>query len=157
MAGLDGRCNLLIQLGSALQARKDICPNGRPGDMLGKPKSATRRDQANAQPTSSHSCRKGPTLYPSACSGRPCSNCSSPSGPHVLLFHQNRLILLAMSGPVRLSTEPSQSQAKNDKRATTSSRSTNCRSGYAIPSWRRLRAQPAGKSTVVPGRLACQR
>lgn len=34
MAGLDGRCNLLIQLGSALEARQDICVNGRPGDML---------------------------------------------------------------------------------------------------------------------------
>ncbi|EIW66550.1 hypothetical protein TREMEDRAFT_45681 [Tremella mesenterica DSM 1558] len=34
MAGLEGRCNLLISLGSALQARPDICGNGRPGDML---------------------------------------------------------------------------------------------------------------------------
>jgi len=37
MAGLDGRCNLLIQLGSALEARPDICKTGRPGDMLGTP------------------------------------------------------------------------------------------------------------------------
>ncbi|ORY24384.1 hypothetical protein BCR39DRAFT_547008 [Naematelia encephala] len=34
MAGLEGRCNLLIQLGSALEARPDICATGRPGDML---------------------------------------------------------------------------------------------------------------------------
>ena len=34
MAGLDGRCTLLIQLGSALAARPDICATGRPGDML---------------------------------------------------------------------------------------------------------------------------
>lgn len=36
MAGLEGRCNLLIQLGSALEARPDICATGRPGDMLRK-------------------------------------------------------------------------------------------------------------------------
>ena len=36
MAGLEGRCNLLIQLGSALVARPDICRGGRPGDMLGE-------------------------------------------------------------------------------------------------------------------------
>lgn len=34
MAGLEGRCNLLIQLGSALAARPDICATGRPGDIL---------------------------------------------------------------------------------------------------------------------------
>ncbi|OCF43383.1 hypothetical protein I317_02823 [Kwoniella heveanensis CBS 569] len=34
MAGLEGRCNLLIKLGDALQARPDICKNGRPGDIL---------------------------------------------------------------------------------------------------------------------------
>ena len=36
MAGLEGRCQLLIKLGSALQVKFDICPNGRPGDMLGE-------------------------------------------------------------------------------------------------------------------------
>ncbi|WVR03814.1 hypothetical protein IAU60_000810 [Kwoniella sp. DSM 27419] len=34
MAGLGGRCNLLIKLGDALEARPDICKNGRPGDIL---------------------------------------------------------------------------------------------------------------------------
>ena len=34
MAGLEGRCNLLIQLGTALEARPDICETGRPGDMI---------------------------------------------------------------------------------------------------------------------------
>ncbi|WVQ64905.1 uncharacterized protein L199_003074 [Kwoniella botswanensis] len=34
MAGLDGRCNLLIKLGDALEKRPDICKNGRPGDLL---------------------------------------------------------------------------------------------------------------------------
>lgn len=34
MAGLEGRCNLLTQLGSTLEARSDICATGRPGDML---------------------------------------------------------------------------------------------------------------------------
>ena len=37
MAGLEGRCNLLIQLGYALEARPDICASGRPGDMLRRP------------------------------------------------------------------------------------------------------------------------
>jgi hypothetical protein len=36
MAGLEGRCNLLIQLGSAIETRSDICASGRPGDILGK-------------------------------------------------------------------------------------------------------------------------
>ncbi|GFZ42588.1 hypothetical protein JCM24511_00304 [Saitozyma sp. JCM 24511] len=35
MAGLEGRCNLLIRLGSAIEARPDICATGRPGDILG--------------------------------------------------------------------------------------------------------------------------
>ncbi|KAK1927511.1 hypothetical protein DB88DRAFT_478272 [Papiliotrema laurentii] len=35
MAGLEGRSNLLIQLGTALEKRPDICATGRPGDMLG--------------------------------------------------------------------------------------------------------------------------
>ncbi|WVF65776.1 hypothetical protein IAT40_000510 [Kwoniella sp. CBS 6097] len=35
MAGLEGRCNLLIKLGDALEARPDICRNRRPGDILG--------------------------------------------------------------------------------------------------------------------------
>ena len=34
MAGLEGRSNLLIQLGGALAKRPDICESGRPGDML---------------------------------------------------------------------------------------------------------------------------
>ncbi|WWC87881.1 uncharacterized protein L201_002779 [Kwoniella dendrophila CBS 6074] len=34
MEGLDGRCNLLIKLGDALDKRPDICKNGRPGDIL---------------------------------------------------------------------------------------------------------------------------
>ena len=37
MAGLEGRCNLLTQLGSTLEARSDICATGRPGDMLSPP------------------------------------------------------------------------------------------------------------------------
>ena len=36
MAGLEGRCNLLINLGEAIEKRPDICAGGRPGDMLGK-------------------------------------------------------------------------------------------------------------------------
>ncbi len=36
MAGLEGRCNLLIKLGDALLARPDICPNSRPGDLIGE-------------------------------------------------------------------------------------------------------------------------
>lgn len=36
MAGLEGRSNLLIQLGTALEKRPDICATGRPGDMLGE-------------------------------------------------------------------------------------------------------------------------
>ena len=35
MAGLGGRCNLLINLGEAIEKRPDICAGGRPGDMLG--------------------------------------------------------------------------------------------------------------------------
>jgi hypothetical protein len=34
MSGLDGRANLLIQLGTALDARRDIVRDGRPGDIL---------------------------------------------------------------------------------------------------------------------------
>ncbi|KAL7419638.1 hypothetical protein Q5752_005551 [Cryptotrichosporon argae] len=34
MAGLEGRTALLMQLGAALEARPDICPNGRPGEIL---------------------------------------------------------------------------------------------------------------------------
>ncbi|WVQ93418.1 hypothetical protein IAU59_000489 [Kwoniella sp. CBS 9459] len=34
MAGLEGRCNLLIKLGDALEATPDICQHGRPGDIL---------------------------------------------------------------------------------------------------------------------------
>ncbi|BEJ16131.1 hypothetical protein CspHIS471_0507360 [Cutaneotrichosporon sp. HIS471] len=34
MSGLDGRANLLIQLGAALDARRDIVRDGRPGDIL---------------------------------------------------------------------------------------------------------------------------
>ncbi|ODN76668.1 hypothetical protein L202_05310 [Cryptococcus amylolentus CBS 6039] len=34
MAGLQGRTDLLINLGSALQARPDLCPTGRPGDLI---------------------------------------------------------------------------------------------------------------------------
>ncbi|WRT65696.1 uncharacterized protein IL334_002642 [Kwoniella shivajii] len=34
MAGLEGRCNLLIKLGDALEKRPDICKDGRPGDIL---------------------------------------------------------------------------------------------------------------------------
>ncbi|KIR55380.1 hypothetical protein I315_01966 [Cryptococcus gattii Ru294] len=34
MAGLEGRCNLLIKLGDALAARPDLCATGRPGDLL---------------------------------------------------------------------------------------------------------------------------
>jgi hypothetical protein len=36
MTGLEGRCNLLIRLGSAIEARPDICATGRPGDILGR-------------------------------------------------------------------------------------------------------------------------
>lgn len=36
MAGLEGRCNLLIKLGDALAARPDLCATGRPGDLLSK-------------------------------------------------------------------------------------------------------------------------
>jgi hypothetical protein len=36
MAGLEGRCSLLIQLGSAIESRSDLCASGRPGDMLGE-------------------------------------------------------------------------------------------------------------------------
>ena len=35
MAGLEGRCNLLINLGEAIEKRPDVCAGGRPGDMLG--------------------------------------------------------------------------------------------------------------------------
>ncbi|WVO13283.1 hypothetical protein L204_100896 [Cryptococcus depauperatus] len=34
MAGLEGRCNLLIKLGDALAARPDLVAGGRPGDLL---------------------------------------------------------------------------------------------------------------------------
>ncbi|ORX33697.1 hypothetical protein BD324DRAFT_639192 [Kockovaella imperatae] len=34
MAGLEGRCELLIKLGSALGDRPDICPSGRPGEII---------------------------------------------------------------------------------------------------------------------------
>lgn len=36
MAGLEGRCNLLIKLGDALAVRPDLCATGRPGDLLSK-------------------------------------------------------------------------------------------------------------------------
>lgn len=36
MAGLEGRCKLLIGLGDALEAKPDVIAGGRPGDMLGK-------------------------------------------------------------------------------------------------------------------------
>ena len=36
MAGLEGRCKLLIGLGDALEARPDVIQGGRPGDMLGE-------------------------------------------------------------------------------------------------------------------------
>lgn len=34
MAGFEGRCRLLVELGAALKARPDVCETGRPGDML---------------------------------------------------------------------------------------------------------------------------
>ncbi|KAK8861574.1 hypothetical protein IAR55_002396 [Kwoniella newhampshirensis] len=34
MAGLYGRCNLLIKLGDALASRPNLCSTGRPGDLL---------------------------------------------------------------------------------------------------------------------------
>lgn len=36
MAGLEGRTNLLIRLGDALDGNKEIFGIGRPGHMLGK-------------------------------------------------------------------------------------------------------------------------
>lgn len=36
MAGLEGRCKLLIGLGDALEARPEVAEGGRPGDMLGE-------------------------------------------------------------------------------------------------------------------------
>lgn len=36
MDGLEGRTGLLVQLGKAMKAMKDVYPSGRPGDMLGK-------------------------------------------------------------------------------------------------------------------------
>ena len=69
MEGLEGRCNLLIKLGSAIEARPDICKTGRPGDVLGEPKSPRLQNSSRTKLThawqsiSNPTCHR-PTSYP---------------------------------------------------------------------------------------------
>jgi hypothetical protein len=172
MAGLEGRCNLLIRLGSAIEARPDICATGRPGDILGRsirfdPEPVFQRLYQSLNvarcPTTppwevEHADTSSRLLLHPACpplrpcpspsSGPPSSPSSSPSGHPAPPSPPTPASPSATSGPVHHSRVRSMRRALNGKRGTTSCRSISLRSGCAIPSSRLLKVRRGGKLSV---------